>query len=161
MVFGDVDEAVAAAGGTQAARDAALKPAVTAPGYDPDTGVWTTNQSGRVDISGLRYSDFADGVVVGPDDPRYQSYWLVETKALANHQLLVSPIEFVVTEGSLVQNTETIVNRYNRGGFLLPLTGGLGTILFTVGGLALVATVLIVARRRRQQPDAVAEQQAI
>lgn len=153
MVFGSEQEALAAVAGSQAALDAALKPVVTVPGYDGDEGVWTTNAAGRVVLDGLRYSDFADGVVVGPNDPRFRPYWLVETKALNNHQLLSEPVRFLVTDGSTTQTTERIVNEYNRGGFWLPLTGGVGTILFTVVGLALVAFVLVVARRRRSEAD--------
>lgn len=127
----------------------ALKPAVTSTGYDPVTGVWTTDASGHVAVSGLRYSDFADGETLTTSDSRYQSYWLVEVKALDGHQLLAEPVEFVVDADSATQTTQEIVNQKNRNGFVLPLTGGMGTVLLTLGGITLLAVVLIVARRRR------------
>lgn len=148
MVFSNEEDAIAAQNGDAEALKRALKPKVTVPGYDPATGIWTTNDQGRVDISGLRYSGYANGESFGPADPRYVKYWLVETKALANHQLLVQPVSFIVDETSATQDSETIVNQYNRGGFLLPLTGGTGTLMLTLAGLALLAAVLIVARRR-------------
>lgn len=137
------------------------------------TGVWTTDAQGRVDLSGLRYSDFADGEPqtkfldapgqtcadknVGPAsatcvvNAKFQTYWLVETKALQNHQLLAEPHPFIVNadSASTTTQTEAIVNQYNRNGFVLPLTGGTGTLLLTIGGIALLAIVLVAARRRR------------
>lgn len=154
MVFSTEGAARAAVAGSQAALDAALKPVVTVPGYDQATGVWTTNAAGQVGISGLRYSGFADGVVIDPSDARFQRYWLVETKALENHQLLAEPMEFLVADGSSTQVTERVVNQYNRGGFWLPLTGGVGTTVFTVVGLLLVAFVVLAARRRRRSESA-------
>lgn len=153
MVFASAEAARDAVAGTQAARDAALKPVVTVPGYDPQSGVWETDSAGRVDIAGLRHSDFADGELLGDDDPRFQPYWLVETRALDGHQLLAEPVRFLVNDSSMTQDTESIVNQFNRGGFWLPLTGGIGTILFTVVGLVLVAVVLLIARRRRAAGD--------
>lgn len=140
---------------------------------EPDTaghtdGVWTTSANGTVSISGLRYSDFADGVAqtkfvdsagtcadyangganCAPNS-KYQTYWLVEVTALDGHQLLSEPIEFVVNDSSATQTSQEIVNQKNRNGFVLPLTGGMGTAFLTIGGLVLLAVVLVVARRRR------------
>ncbi|XPP27716.1 MAG: SpaH/EbpB family LPXTG-anchored major pilin [Leucobacter sp.] len=157
---------------SKAAADASgtdnLRPEVTGTGYDPVTGVWTTDAGGVVSVAGLRYTDFADGAVqtryiddggtcadyaAGGDDcapnPKYQSYWLVEVTALGGHQLLAEPIEFVVNADSATQLTQEIVNQHNRNGFVLPLTGGMGTVILTIGGIAILAVVLIVARRRR------------
>lgn len=149
MVFPDADSARAAVEGDKSALDKAIRPA-TAGHTD---GVWTTDDNGRVDITGLRYSDFANGKTVAKGDADYQSYWLVETKALKDHQLLAEPIEFVVNKESATQTTQTIVNQYDRGGFKLPLTGGTGTIMLTVAGIALLAVVLIVARRRQHAAE--------
>lgn len=150
MVFTSKDDALAAQRGDQAALARAAKPDVTVPGYDPATGVWTTDAAGRVDISGLRYSGFANGESFGTADPRFVTYWLVETKSLPDHQLLAEPVSFIIDEHSNTSlHGQTIVNQFDRGGFLLPLTGGTGTLLLTVGGLVLLATVLVIARRRR------------
>lgn len=149
MVFASADDARAAVNGDKDALAKALKPAA---GSHKD-GVWTTNADGRVDITGLRYSNFADGKPVAEGQAGYQAYWLVETKALKDHQLLAEPVKFEVTKESATQTTQTIVNQYDRGGFVLPLTGGTGTIMLTVAGIALLAVVLIVARRRQHAAE--------
>ncbi|MBN9141350.1 MAG: SpaH/EbpB family LPXTG-anchored major pilin [Micrococcales bacterium] len=132
---------------------------------------WNTNPSGNVTISGLRYSAWADGVAQtkfvdnggtcadyntgGANcaaNPKYQSYWLVEITALPGHQLLAEPVEIVIGDGSATQTSQVIVNQQNGGGFVLPLTGGTGTLWLTIGGLVLLALVLlfVVLRRRRE-----------
>lgn len=155
-------EAAALAGGNDN-----LKPDVTGTGYDPVTGVWTTATDGQVNVAGLRYSNFADNAVQAKfiDDAgtcanynaggtncqpntKFQTYWLVEVKALSGHQLLAAPVPFEVNENSATQAYE-IVNQENKNGFVLPLTGGMGTAILTIGGVAILAIVLIVARRRR------------
>lgn len=153
-----------------------LKPADPDPvdaNYDSTDGIWTTPSGGQVVISGLRYSDFADGEAqtkfqdvtgqtcvdynVGDDgttcepNPKFQTYWLVEVTALDGHQLLSEPIEFTVNAATTaLTSQQTVENQENRNGFVLPLTGGMGTAFLTIGGLALLALVLIVARRRRE-----------
>lgn len=149
MVFVSEADALAAMDGDQEALDRVVKPNVAVPGYDQDRGVWATNDDGRVDITGLRYSGFANGESFGDDDPRFVTYWLVETKGLDDHQLLAEPMSFLVNEDSATQSEQIIVNQYDRGGFVLPLTGGAGTLLLTIAGLALLATVLVIARRRQ------------
>ncbi len=113
-------------------------------------GLWTTTSGGTVTVGGLRYTNWADGETVEDGTPKSQTYWLVETKALAGHQLLGEPIEFVVDDNSATQNSQEIINaKTSGGGFELPLTGGTGTAMLTIGGILLLAVVLIVARRRR------------
>jgi LPXTG-motif cell wall-anchored protein len=137
---------------------------------------WTTNAAGNVTIQGLRFSGFADGApqskyvdngdtcanyatggVNCAPNPKYQTYWLVETKALAGHQLLAAPVEITIDAASATQTSQEIVNQKNAGGFVLPLTGGMGTTLFTVFGIAILAIVLFVVVRRRRNEDAHAE----
>lgn len=151
MVFANEKDAKAALNGGEALKKA-LKPAVTVPGYDQETGTWTSQADGRVDITGLRYSKYADGEAFDEKDPRYQAYWLVEVKAPTGHQLLAEPLRFEVDENSKTTIKE-IVNQKDRGGFKLPLTGGTGTIMLTVAGIALLAVVLIVARRRQHAAE--------
>lgn len=148
MVFSNEEDAIAANNGDQAARERAVRPDVSVPGYDKAAGTWTTNSDGRVDVIGLRYSGFAEGESFGEGDPRYITYWLVETLSLEGHQMLSQPISFIIDGDSATQDTQTIVNQYDRGGFVLPLTGGTGTLLLTLAGLALLVTVLAVARKR-------------
>ena len=142
------------------------------------TDTFTADANGRVIISGLRYSNFADGVAqnpfndgtgecatpeVGPAsdtcvvNPKYQAYWLIETKAHADHELLAQPVKFIITDPSTqLPGGANLVNVPKNAGFELPLTGGMGTALLTILGVGILAAVLVVARRR-QNADAAAE----
>jgi fimbrial isopeptide formation D2 family protein/LPXTG-motif cell wall-anchored protein len=112
--------------------------------------IWTTDTNGELTISGLRASDFADNEVLGTDDGRYQTYYLVEVAVPAGHQLLAEPVEFTLdSDKANLDIALDVTNTPNQGGFLLPLTGGMGTTLLTIAGLVLLAAVLIAARRRR------------
>ena len=118
------------------------------------SGLWATTDGGTVTVGGLRYTNWADGETA-EGTAKSQTYWLVETKALEGHQLLGEPIEFVVDDNSATQTSQEIVNaKTSGGGFELPLTGGSGTATLTIGGILLLAVVLIVARRRRVNESA-------
>ncbi|GAA3906637.1 SpaH/EbpB family LPXTG-anchored major pilin [Microbacterium invictum] len=112
--------------------------------------LWTTDASGNVTIEGLRYSAWANGAAVDTSDPAYQAYWLVETKALAGHQLLAEPVKITIDGDSVSQTTQIIVNQSTSGAFVLPLTGGTGVGFLMIGGIVLLAGVLVVARLRRR-----------
>ncbi|MCL2494119.1 MAG: SpaH/EbpB family LPXTG-anchored major pilin [Oscillospiraceae bacterium] len=86
----------------------------------------------------------------------YRSYYIVETKAPESFNLLLDPIRITYSatvsteenwytlDGGAVNNTNT---------FILPRTGGTGTILFTAGGISLigVAAVLLLLGARRKK----------
>lgn len=95
-----------------------------------------------------------DGLAVG-------TYVLVETKAPSGYNLLNEPIKFTIeasydSEGRLT--TSNTVNGYfgttviNKKGFTLPATGGMGTVIFTIGGLSLMALAsgAYVASKRKE-----------
>ena len=101
-----------------------------------------TNNTKAVTISGLE-----DG-----------EYWLKETKAPEGYNTLAEPVKITITpqyngEGDLTNVTITygedsanaengVVKIENREGGLLPETGGMGTVLFTViGGVLLIAVI--------------------
>lgn len=112
--------------------------------------LWETNAAGTVVIQGLRYSGWAGGTTVAARTAGYQTYYLVEVKALAGHQLLAEPVAFTVDGASATQTTQTITNQANTGAFVLPLTGGSGVALLTGMGIVLLGGVLLVARLRRR-----------
>lgn len=94
------------------------------------------------------------------------TYYLTETKAPDGYNKLGSPVEITITDtdsngivndgaggadgadGYVEQRVE------NSDGFQLPTTGGIGTILFTAGGvllmgLGVIVLVFVILRRRR------------
>ncbi|MGM7776359.1 SpaH/EbpB family LPXTG-anchored major pilin [Arthrobacter sp. KNU-44] len=120
------------------------------------TSSWTTDAGGNLVISGLRYSNWANGAPVGPGQPGYQSYWLVETKAPTGYALLAQPVETAVTGTDPSTVTVTIENVLaNAAGFALPLTGGVGTWALTAGGvLVLAGAGLFTVTGRRKRTEA-------
>ena len=101
-----------------------------------------------------------------------ETYYLVETKAPAGYNLLTEAIGFTTTKsGSNVAlnilsgrdwtATETTTTGealvleltvYNKSGYQLPLTGGMGTGLFTlVGGLLVVGSGLLLLRKKSKR----------
>ncbi|MCZ9882118.1 SpaH/EbpB family LPXTG-anchored major pilin [Arthrobacter sp. B2a2-09] len=116
---------------------------------------WTTDASGNLVISGLRYSNWANGATVSPGQPGYQSYWLVETKAPAGYALLAEPVETAVTGNDPSTVTVTVDNiQVNAAGFQLPLTGGVGTWALTAGGILVLAGAglfTVTGRRKRNE----------
>lgn len=114
---------------------------------------WTTGSDGKVSIKSLRYSDFANNAAVAKGDAGYNEYWLAEVKAPSGYELQANPIEVTVNQ---LTNSVTVVNPAKNAGFHLPLTGGTGTALFLIIGLAIVtgATVVLVRSHRRAEANA-------
>lgn len=109
----------------------------------------TTPESGKITVSGL-----ADG-----------TYWIVEDKAPDGYNKLTEPIKVVITAnydettGELTSHTVTygdestaagnnVIPVQNNKGTLLPGTGGMGTVLFTVAGVALIALGVVWSLKR-------------
>ena len=96
------------------------------------------------------------------------TYTLQETKSPKGYSLAKNPITIVITaneDGSLkdatvdgtsvkekVENGMVPVGLENKSGFNLPATGGMGTYLFTIGGLVIMAgavLLLITSKKKR------------
>lgn len=113
---------------------------------------FTTLANGQVDISGLRYSGWANNAAVAPGAAGYNQYYLVEVKAPAGYELLAAPILFTVDATTTTVGIDHVVkNVPHNAGFELPLTGGVGTAVFTTAGVLLLAGAgLLMVRSRRR-----------
>ncbi|MEV7605928.1 SpaH/EbpB family LPXTG-anchored major pilin [Paenarthrobacter sp. NPDC089322] len=112
---------------------------------------FTVAADGTLTISGLRYSDWANGAAVAPGDAEYRTYYLVETTAPAGYELLAEPISFLVNATTTTVGIDLEVkNIPSNSGFELPLTGGVGTgLLYAAGALLITGAGLLFVRSRR------------
>lgn len=87
---------------------------------------------------------------------RNYNYYLVETAAPTGYNLLTEPVTLNFTRND-VETDGTYIGYFaveiaNKSGFILPVTGGTGTILFTVCGIALMsaAIVLLIVTKKKK-----------
>ncbi len=96
------------------------------------------------------------------------NYQLIEVQAPDGYNLLteIEPVKFTIKEGQIVAHTEPMyyakpdengtgngeVKISNKPGEALPVTGGTGTILFSLGGMALMLIALgyVIMKRREE-----------
>lgn len=82
------------------------------------------------------------------------TYYLVETKAPTGYTLLATAQEIILTKKDDNTVTQSVTNIKNSTGFNLPQTGGAGTILFSVVGIALMAgAVVVFIVMKRKEPN--------
>lgn len=101
------------------------------------------------------------------------TYYLVETKAPEGYNKLAKPIEITIADtttgvntpswtvtmtgggtGTGTEGTYPEIQVQNNKGALLPETGGMGTVIFTVAGIAIIAGGIAWKRSRRAGNDA-------
>jgi LPXTG-motif cell wall-anchored protein len=112
----------------------------------------TTDSGGLLTIGGLQTSDWYNGA--SQTDLIY--YCLVETKAPTGYNLLAQPISFKILksgDSSPAYYELTVKNQKKNLGNALPLTGGQGVAVMSIGGALLVgaglASYLVYSRRHR------------
>lgn len=123
-------------------------------GTEKEASVFKSNSKGQVEVIGLEYGD----------------YTLVETKAPAGYgtptnnetPFTVDATSYTTTENGVKyepekgQEDNTTVNettgeavRINNKKVTIPQTGGIGTIIFTAIGLAIMASAIIAIKKRQ------------
>ena len=80
----------------------------------------------------------------------YGTYYLIETEAPEGYNLLTEPVEVVIDGTTHLEENAVLVTNSSR--FRLPETGGIGTSLFTFGGVGILgaaALVLLGGKKKR------------
>lgn len=118
-----------------------------------------TTVDGYATFFGLAYGSKGQATT---DDPAPQTkYWIVETQAPMYdsdndgsadkyYNLLQEPVEATVTNTS---HTADVVVQNNKG-FVLPITGSIGTMLFTVAGVFLIGggiALYLISRSKKKK----------
>ena len=112
----------------------------------------TTGENGRAIFTGLSY-----GVKGNTADEASTTYWIVETQAPKytvidkegneiekEYNILKKPFEVTVNATSHQVSNKVVVANSK---FTLPVTGGVGTVIFTLGGLAIMGAAAFLYMR--------------
>lgn len=113
----------------------------------------TSNDKGVVEFLGLKFG--AQGILPTVSDAKSQ-YWIFEEKAPNGYTPTGKPIEVTVTATSHMDkdaNGHYTFGVENKKTPVMPRTGGIGTVVFTVGGLVLIAggmILLLLSSRKKK-----------
>ncbi|MGX8832829.1 SpaH/EbpB family LPXTG-anchored major pilin [Amedibacillus sp. YH-ame6] len=112
-----------------------------------NTVVLVTDANGKASASGLAYGTKDDAA-------KASYYWLVETEAPLDsenkaYRLLSSPIKVKVDASTHLEDNKLIVKN-KKSYWELPLTGGVGTTIFTIGGIALIVAGIIILKTKKR-----------
>lgn len=112
----------------------------------------TTGKDGRAIFAGLSYGVIGNNAQTGSTD-----YWIVETVAPTytvtdkdgntiekQYNLLREPLKVTVSATSHLEVNKVTVKNSK---FTLPVTGGVGTVIFTLGGLAIMGAAAFLYMR--------------
>lgn len=106
----------------------------------------TSGTDGLAFFEGLAY-----GTAEQDKDNQRTNYWLVETVAPSGYNLLASPVQVTIDKDSYTTNSPTTIQ--NKKGIVLPLTGGMGTIIFIIIGVALMGIAIIIFIKRDKKEE--------
>ena len=128
---------------------------VVAGNYVVDPASTTTEFESVKSIEGKGYNLHVNGLAAG-------TYYLVETEAPAGYNKLTAPIKVTITKTGDTEwtiskdgteETDEIIDVENSTGSMLPSTGGMGTIAFTVVAALLVLGVAVSFIRDRKREN--------
>ena len=107
----------------------------------------TSDEDGVFEITGLKYQR-----------PNGTKYYLVEIVAPKDYALptnnITEPFEFLVNDTSYLNGDATVApQEVNNNKIEIPKTGGIGTVIFTVVGIGLMAGAFIAMRKRTAEEN--------
>ena len=107
----------------------------------------TSDEDGFFEIKGLKY-----------ERPNGTKYYLVEIVAPKDYALptnnITDPFEFLVNDTSYLNGDATVAPQdVNNTKIEIPKTGGIGTVIFTVVGIGLMAGAFIAMRKRTAEEN--------
>lgn len=112
----------------------------------------TSDADGNVVFKGLAYGEIGKTTLEGET-----AYWIAELVAPtvngATYNVLTEPIEVKINATSHEEGMKITVEN-NKNSFDLPFTGGVGTTVFTLGGIALLGAAFILLIRGRRKENA-------
>ena len=86
------------------------------------------------------------------------TYWLVETEAPTGYKVMSKALKIVIDEKDpdVEQGYAEEVTILNTANVSLPITGGIGTLIFTISGIALMgaAALLYIRSRKKKATEA-------
>ena len=98
--------------------------------YEEQATVFISGETGKFEVTGLEFG----------------TYYLVETEAPEGYVLSKNPVKFTVDENSYkTDKTVKVVNKHKGS---LPMTGGIGSIVFVAGGLSVFGLAILYFRKR-------------
>ena len=105
---------------------------------------FTTNEQGQWEVKGLKYAD--------------NTYFFKETKAPKGYAENKNEVGFNISAGSytgngdidyVAESTKNDATQIKNTKVTIPQTGGIGTIIFTAIGLAIMASAVIAIKKRQ------------
>lgn len=124
-----------------------------------------SKNGGKFEIKGLQYSKFTtqkwDGKILVNDKTITNNYALIEVKAPSGYAKINDPIKFEINETSYrlgnilslegtsdpITDHQQIMNKE----LTIPQTGGIGTIIFTVVGIAIMGVAVYAMKKRNAE----------
>lgn len=142
----------------QTDAEAANDNAIRVTGTDGSYTVAVDQTTGNMDMTTVAtavatgYNLHLNGLAAG-------DYWLVETQAPDGYNKLTAPIKVTITKTgdatwtiskNETEETDKIIDIENSSGTILPGTGGMGTVMFTVIAVVMILGVAISFIRSRR-----------
>ena len=132
---------------------------------------FTTDANGEIKVGKLEYTYPVKGnptdeanVEVDTEAAKVNEYQLIETQAPKDYGKLEKPIDFDITPDSYkkgdvkIDNKKAVEDKTNgthtevpNKKLTIPQTGGMGTVLFTVVGISLMAGAVIAMKKNREE----------